>query len=362
MIAINALYRPGPLDSGAAYEYPRRAKTKNQRLLHPVVDDILADTWGIIVYQEQFMLIFARLTGGDLTDADLARKVLSKARPGQPEWENKMAKLKVQFFNGAKANNIDNTTAEQIWSEIVTHTRYSFNKAHSAAYAHVAYSMAWWKYHYPADFFAALLSVDSKDWERYLFDIARRGIEIKPPHVNTSSADFESDGSSIYMPLRIVKYLGDNGVNAILNARPFKSAPDFMARVPKKYVRSRARLGLLQLGAFEGLDDANFEMLEVTNPGDMSKQDKQDVYMGFQLPSVKLLKAIERAEKSGYAAGIVYDVDDRESKYGPYKVYKLLPHGSYWSRNHVLQKGDHVIFEIKSDTGKIVNVHPLTII
>lgn len=357
LVAINALYRPGALDSGAALHYPEWRK--EPRKLHPLVDDILAGTFGVICYQEQFMAIFARITGEDMAGADLARKVLSKARPGQADWEEKMAKLNEKFFAGAKAHGLDDEVASKIWGEITTHTRYSFNRSHSVAYAMVAWEMAWWKFHHQVDFYAALLSVDKEEWQRYLFEVIAKSIEVVPPHINRSTSDFESDGKRIYMPLSIVKYLGDTGVQAILNARPFKSVEDFMARVPKRSVPKRPRQGLLGLGAFEGID-GDYKALEIGEMELLTPEAAQARYLGLILPTQKVLAAIEAASKRGLVGGIIASVEMRKSEWGEYAVYKLMPRGTFWSRDmKSLAVGEQVRFKIRKDSGKILQVLPL---
>lgn len=357
LIAINALYRPGALDSGATEMYPEWKKSP--RSLHPFIDDILAPTFGVICYQEQFMQIYARMTDGDMSDADIARKVLAKARPGQLDWEEKMAKLKADFFDGADKHGIDPVTTDTIWGEIVTHTRYSFNRSHSVAYAHVAWQMAWWKYYHRTDFFAALLTVDRAEWERYLFDVVASGVDVVPPHINTSTEDFISQDGKLYLPLTVVKHLGGVGVKAIIDAQPFKDVADYMARVPKKAVTGRARLGLWQIGAMDGLG-ADAKSLGVEDPGELTKLEKEDRFMGMHLPDAKFLKRLDKARRGGYVAGIVISKEQRTSSYGKYFVFKLMPDGAFWSRNHDwLEVGAAVKCKVHQANGKLLSVDDL---
>lgn len=358
LVAINALYRPGALDSGAAEMYP--AWRKSPRLLHPLIDPILASTFGVICYQEQFMAIFAKLTGGDMSDADLARKVLSKARPGQPEWEMKMAELRVKFVEGAEKQGLTADVADTIWSEIVTHTRYSFNRSHSVAYARVAWDMAWWKFHHRTDFFAALLSVDKAEWQRYLFDVVASGVDVVAPHVNTSTEDFVSKDGKLYLPLTVIKHMGGVGVKAIIDAQPFKDMDDFMARVPKRAVSGRARLGLWQLGAFDGLDGITPKKLGVDDPGELTKMQREDTYMGLYLPDPAFLERLGKAQRGGFVAGIVISKEQRTSGYGKYDVFKLMPDGAFWSRSHGwLEVGRAVKCKVRKDNGKLISVDDL---
>jgi DNA polymerase-3 subunit alpha len=357
LVAINALYRPGALDSGAANHYPEwRLKP---RKLHPLIDDILAETYGVICYQEQFMAIYAKMTKGDLGDADLARKVIVKSKPGDLVWETKMAELRAKFFRGAVDQGVSKDVVNTIWSEIITHARYSFNKSHAVAYTMLSWEMMWWKAHYPADFYAATLTTDPEKAQRYLFDVVGRGIEVVPPHVNHSSRDYESDGTRVYLPLSAIKGLGETGVDAILSARPFESLEDFMGRVPKRAVNARARQGLNQLNAFKDVP-GNPASLLLKPPEPMTVAEQQIAYLGFMLPTPRIMKAIRKAEKQGMMAGIIESREERESKWGKYMVYRLLPQGTCWSRNIPdRMPGDIVKIKLKRDSGKILQILPL---
>lgn len=362
LVAINALYRPGALDSGAAKHFPEWRK--KPRKLHPLIDDILDETYGIICYQEQFMAILDRITGGGMAAADLARRTLAKARPGQSEWEAKFAKLTAEFFEGAEAKGIDRSTAETIWGEIITHTRYSFNKSHSVAYAQVAWEMAWWKYNHPRHFYAALMTVDQNEWQRYLFNVISDGIQVEAPHVNISTTNFEVSDKSIKLPLTIVKNLGDVGVEAIISAAPFKSLQDFMERVPARAVNSRAREGLFMLGAFDGLPDiANaVKVLKLKEePEPLTQVAAAIKYMGLFLPTGKIVEAINTARKQGLVSGMIFTKEKRSSAHGQYWVYKLLPDGAVWSREHELEVGQLVKMKVRAASGKIISVSKLSI-
>lgn len=309
------------------------------------------------------MAIMVRVTGGTMAEADLARKVLSKARPGQPDWEIKYAKLQLEFTEGCRKQGLSDVEAARIWDEIKTHTRYSFNRSHAVAYAQVAAEMAWWKYHYRSEFYAAMLSVDRDDWQRYLFDVVASGLELVAPHVNAATADFEADGDKVRLPLSIVRFLGEAGVRAILEHRPYVSLEDFMARVPKLHVKSQARRGLLALGAFEGLPhgDEPHKVLQVKALEKLTAQARQREFMGLILPTKRDLDLINLARSQGWVAGIVNTKERRTSKFGPYYVYTLLPEGAAWTRGAYedVEVGDKVKVRLKADTGKILELLPL---
>lgn len=356
LVAINALYRPGALNAGTANHY--HEWRDNPRLIHPAIDDILEPTFGIIVYQEQFMQIYARLTGGDMADADMARKVITKARPDQVEWQERFADLQLNFFDGCTEHGLSDADAKKIWGEIVTHTRYSFNRAHSVSYAMIAWSMAWFKYHYPLQFYASLMSVDM-DYTTRLFKLAADGVELRPPHVNHAGRDFKVVDGAIQMPLSVIKWLGESGVSAVLAERPFKSAKDFMARVPKKAVRAQARRGLYEMGSFDGMPDASPKTLQFSPLVYESEGERQREHMGIELPTVELVDMINGARELGLASGVVGEVQVRESRFGAYNVYRLMPDGAFWSRDFDLEVGQRVALKVKSSSGKILKVYDL---
>ena len=351
LVAINALYRPGALDAGTAMNYPDYRK--NPRKIHPIVDPILESTYGIICYQEQFMQIFAKITDRSMAEADLARKVIAKARPGQKEWETKYSELKSMFFKGAESHGMDTDTANKIWNEINTHTRYSFNRAHAVSYSRIAWEMAWFKYYYPVEFYAALLSVDRNSWEQVMFDIAMDDIEIVPPHVNFSTDEFLAIDGKIHLPLTVVSGLGQVGVRTIMSEAPFKSGADFLSRVPKRSCNSRIRKNLFALGAFDGITD-NHNHLDINAPLKFENDHLlQEHCMSVTIPNKAILNEISEAKKLGMICGIISEVQKRESTYGVYKVYKLLPEGAVWSRDYNLEKGDLVRLSFSKNSGKI---------
>lgn len=358
LVAINALYRPGSLDSGAAKHYPEwRMKP---RLLHPLIDDLLKDTGGIFVYQEQVMFAYARIVGGDLADADLARRVFAKARPGQPEWEEKMYTLRAAFQKGCITNGITEDVSNKIWGEIVTFSRYAFNHSHAVAYSRIAWDLAWWKQHHPAAFYATSLSVEAEDAQRYLYEAVECGVKVVTPHVNRSTAGYayDSETNTIYLPLTSIMHLGNVGVEAILAARPFSTIADFEARVPRRAVTAAVREGLLALGAFEGIP-GEFTVDKKRGPVDfkgLSSYERQLKYMGYALPTSELVALVDREKKKDRLAGIVYAKETRRSDYGPYTVFRLMPEGVCWHRGAAdWPIGTLLSVKIHKGNGKLLN-------
>ncbi|MFQ5454437.1 MAG: DNA polymerase III subunit alpha, partial [Candidatus Zixiibacteriota bacterium] len=193
--AMNALYRPGPLDSGMIDIYIERKKTSNSfKYLHPKVEKILSSTYGIIVFQEQVLQIAHALAGYSMGKADILRKAMGKKDAAL------MAAQKREFLEGAEKNKIERKIAENIFNLIESFARYGFNKAHSTCYAFIAYQTAWLKYYYPREFMAALMSSEINNSDRIyqLFEECRRiGIQVLPPDINESSIDFSVIGEKI---------------------------------------------------------------------------------------------------------------------------------------------------------------------
>lgn len=363
LVAINALYRPGALDVGTADKYPEWKK--DPRIGPKWMADIIAPTYGVIVYQEQVMEIFARATGGSLGQADLARRVIVRSKTGDPKWEAEFAAIEIEFVNAAISNHsMSEYDAKQLWAELASHSRYSFNKSHAVAYAMIAWEMAWWKFYYPIKFFTAMLNVDTGDAQTYLFDAIKRGIDICPPHVNVSTSQYENDGKKIFMPFTSIKYLGMPTANAIVASRHkngnFISLNDFASRLTRREATARAREGLLALGAFSGIkckgDPKEVLQLKPTiEPFDDNRYQRQRKYLGFVLPDIDAMKLIE-VTSGGYVAGIISSMKNKSSKWGPYTVFYMQPVGIFWIRgHHDINIGDIISVKVRTESGKALS-------
>jgi len=364
LIAQVALKLPGPLNAGTTAHYIEYKQ--KPRLVHPLFDDILAKTYGIICYQEQFMSIYAKATDGDLSDADFARKVIVKANPGNATWEKQYTELKEKFVTGCANHGIDLVLANEIWNEINTHSRYSFNKAHATAYTMISWYMAYFKYYHTADFYAALLTVhgDNPDKvEEYVFSAVENGVEIVSPHVNISSMGYETNGNKIYMSLTSINYLADIAAKLIIENQPYNSFEEFVSRLPKSKVNKRVKKGLKAVGAFDGLtgDSSVLEIDDITETTDVAIQ---KAYLGYVIPTKALVKTIRDMNDRGKKAGIIKSVELKESKngFGDFWRFNLLPTGSVWSRNpkmaEYLSIGLLFAFDV-TEYGKITGVMKL---
>lgn len=260
LIAVLALFRPGPLDSGMVEEFIKRKHGEVPiQYLHPALKPILEETHGVILYQEQVMQIARVLAGYTLGDADNLRRAMGKKKKDEMERE------KGRFVRGAVERGVPEELAQAIFEQMETFGAYGFNKSHSTAYAFLSYQTAYLKAHFPEEFMAALLTLEMDSTEKTYKNIAacrELGIEILPPDVNESALDFTVVGSTanpggkraIRFGLGAVKGVGQKAVEAILEARQegaFSSLADFCRRVPLQQVNKRVIESLINCGAFD---------------------------------------------------------------------------------------------------------------
>jgi DNA polymerase III subunit alpha len=256
--ALNALYRPGPIDGGMVDDFIQRHHGKKSvRYIVPEMKEILENTHGVIVYQEQAMLLSQRLAGYTMAEADSLRKAMGKKN------REEMAQQEQKFIMGAVARGIKQDKAQQIFSLMRQFADYGFPKAHSVAYAYLAFQTAHLKAHYPEHFYAAVLSNEIEDTAkvfRYTKEMRGQGIELLPPDVNESEVGFTPLKGAIRYGLAAIKGIGFASVNAIIKARangPFQSMVDFAERVEEGGINKRVLEGLVCSGAFDSLADSN---------------------------------------------------------------------------------------------------------
>ncbi|HIA18191.1 MAG TPA: DNA polymerase III subunit alpha [Planctomycetaceae bacterium] len=260
IIATNALYRPGPLEGGMVDDYVAvKHGRKQAEYKHPVLEEILSETHGVMVYQEQVMRILNRFGDIDLAEAYTCIKAISKKK------ESTINKSRDQFFAGATERGLQRHEAEDLWFMITKFAGYGFNKSHSTAYAFIAYQTAYLKAHYPLEFMAALLSSDisGRNFKRkdslveHLEDCNRMGIEVVPPHVNTSGTEFTVENGKIYFALSAIKGCGGTAADAIVHNRvqdgPYRDLFDFCERVEPTTCGRAAIETLIKAGTFDDL-------------------------------------------------------------------------------------------------------------
>lgn len=256
LIAILALFRPGPIGAGMVDEFIKRKHGKIATLYdHPLLEPILKDTYGIIVFQEQVMKIVHELAGFSLAQADLLRRAISKKDPLV------MEEQRTHFMEGALKKNVDRKKAEQIFNQIEHFAGYGFNKSHSAAYAMISYRTAYLKANYPVEFMTALLSSEKDNMDKivqYIDECKRLGIQILPPDVNESFPQFTVvRKSAIRFGLSAVKNVGQTAIDSIIQARikhgRFKTLYDFTEHVDLRTVNRKVLESLIKCGAFDSM-------------------------------------------------------------------------------------------------------------
>lgn len=265
IIAMVALYRPGPLKSGMVDDLiERKHGRKEIEYLHPSLEPILKPTYGVILYQEQVMLIARDLAGFSLGQADMLRRAMGKKKP------EIIAAMKQDFMNGAEQNHIDRKIAAKVFELIEYFAGYGFNKSHSAAYAIVAYQTAYLKAHYPVEFMAALLTSIMDSADRIAFYIAeckRMGIAVLTPDVNESQENFTVSNGRIRFGLAAMKNVGKGAMQSIIEVRQaegaFTSLQDFCARVDLSQVNKRMIENLIKGGAFDSLEGNKRQLLAI---------------------------------------------------------------------------------------------------
>jgi DNA polymerase-3 subunit alpha len=253
LIALVALYRPGPMESGMVGDYVD-TKHGQKPAVYPLpqLKEVLEETHGVIVYQEQVMKIANILASYSLGDADILRRAMGKKVP------EIMAAEKEKFMAGAMKNSIPKKKAEDVFDLMAKFAGYGFNKSHSAAYALIAYQTAYLKAHYPAQFMAALLSCDMNNTDKvvlYINECKEHEIEVLPPDINESDKDFTVIDDRIRFGLAAVKNVGESALDSIIEERlregPYRALEEFCSRVDLRRVNRRVLESLIKAGAFD---------------------------------------------------------------------------------------------------------------
>jgi len=261
LVALVALYRPGPMDSIPKYIACKHRREKPD-YLHPMLEPILSETFGVMTYQEDVMRIARELAGYSMGEADLLRRAMGKKIPSE------MAQHRDRFIKGGEERGVSANVSEQIFEQAAKFAGYGFNKGHAAAYAQVAYQTAYLKANYPVEFLAASMTLDTGNTDRlnvFRQEAARLGVEVRAPDINRSQAFFACDapddgqggGGVIYYALAAVKNVGRQAMDHVVAIReqdgPFKSIADFARRIDPRLINKRAFESLVRAGAFEAL-------------------------------------------------------------------------------------------------------------
>ena len=265
IIAVNALFRPGPMGQNMHYEYAdRKNGRKKVEYPHPATVPFLEATYGIIVYQEQVMQVARELAGYSMAEADTLRKAMGKKVRAIMDQERE------KFVAGCIAQGHDARLGKELWDAVEPFAGYGFNKSHSAAYGYVAYQTAWLKANYPPEYMAALLTSTKRDKDRtaiYLNECRTTGIKVLVPDVNKSDMDFTVRDGAITFGLSAIRNVGEGVVEKIIEARrdggPYASFQDFVNRVDPSALNKRTIESLIKAGAFDSLVPARRGLLLV---------------------------------------------------------------------------------------------------
>ncbi len=265
IIALVALFRPGPLQSGMVDDFIQRKHGAKVEYPHPDLIEILKPTYGVILYQEQVMQIAQVLAGYTLGGADLLRRAMGKKKPAE------MAKQRVIFTGGAQARGVEEKTATYIFDLMEKFAGYGFNKSHSAAYALVSYQTAWLKTHYPAPFMAAVLSADMDNTDKVVIlieECRHMQLQVVAPDINRSGYAFSVEGdATVVYGLGAIKGVGEGAIEVMINERlangPYRSLIDLCRRVDSRKVTRRVYEALIRSGALDALADNRATLMQL---------------------------------------------------------------------------------------------------
>ncbi|MDR1401321.1 MAG: DNA polymerase III subunit alpha [Endomicrobium sp.] len=354
IIALIALYRPGPMGSGMLDDFVNRKHGKTKIIFdHPLQKSILKDTYGVILYQEQVMKMSEILADFTPGEADNLRKAMSKKIPEVIEKERE------KFISGAKKKGVNKRTAEKVFNNIVAFAGYGFNKSHSAAYSLISYRTAYLKANYPLEYFTALLNSEIgrsaiKDNERsrlvmYLGDMNVFGIKLLPPDVQCSDEKFKIEGSNIRFGLLAVKNVGESVAGSIKRARldgaqvkNFKSWNDFLQRINLNLINKKAIESLVKAGAFDLFGSDKFVV-------------RADLLRNMDL---FISKAVRSKQDKESMQGFLFDATDeaamsvpslKKGEFAPLKSFKALEFekevlGFYFSGHPLMDKKEILAF------------------
>jgi len=335
--ALLALYRPGPLGSGMIEDFINRKKgTIEIKYIHPQLESILKETYGVIVYQEQVMKIASKLAGFTLGQADILRKAMGKKQKGVMEKQREL------FIKGAQKNNIKKNTAAEIFDLIAYFAGYGFNKSHSVSYAFISYQTAYLKNHYTIEYMASLLTSIMGNNDKvalYIKECRNVNIKILPPDINQSLVNFTvvGEGKAIRFGLAAVKNVGEKAIKSIINERKinsnFISLLDFCQRVDLRIVNKRVIESLIKCGAFDSIGVRRSQLLAVL---DVSLKNGQEY---------------QKSKRNGQTS--IFDLFEENSQVKNSTNYQeRLPDISEFSKNELLAMEKEML-------GLYISYHPL---
>ena len=262
--ALVALFRPGPLDSGMVEDFVERKHGRQAiTYAHPLLEPVLKDTYGTIVYQEQIMQVFQVLADYTLGQADMVRRMMGKKKVDE------MEKQKGKFIERSAQHGMSSEDATNLFNQILAFASYCFNRSHSAAYAFVAYQTAYLKCHFPVEYLSALLSSVASDNDKtqlYIEEALKKGIKVLPPDINHSMSSFTPDENNIRFGLASIKQVGEGVIEEIIKEReengPYISIYDYVKRLDIKCSNKKTLEGLIKAGAFSAIEKSRKQLLD----------------------------------------------------------------------------------------------------
>ena len=370
LVAALAMYRPGPLDSGMVDQYIKCKHGEAQpQYPHPMLENVLKETYGVILYQEQVMQCASVLAGYSLGEADILRRAMGKKKV------EVMQQQRAQFLAGAEKNKIDPKTAGEIFDNIEKFAGYGFNKSHSAAYALISYDTAWLKANYKSEFMAAFLSSHMKDKKEvlghYVREVRRSGISVLPPDINSSMESFTAVGNVIRFGLGAVSRMGHNAVEMIVKERnqngKFQSFWDFMNRIDLSVLNRAVIENMIKAGAFDEIMNNRAKLINAlpillnvvqnmdnSQPGLFDSLDSSGIETEPEIPEINDYSEHERLDYEKEVTGLYISGHPYDSYYE-----KILPFTncniediSLWSGNYIKPSFGGILISINEKTTK----------
>ncbi len=340
IVALVSLYRPGPMDSIPSY-IARKKGEETPDYMHPLIEGILKETYGIMIYQEQVMQISQVMAGYTLGGADLLRRAMGK------KIKSEMDRQRSIFIDGAVKNNIKRETAELVFDKMAKFAEYGFNKSHAAAYAYIAYQTAFLKAHYPVEFMAATMTLDKTNTDKLAFfknDLTQMHIAVLPPDINKSEVNFSVEDGAVRYALSAVRNVGEAGMQLVVEERkkngPYKSVQDFFSRVDASALNKRYIENLVKSGAFDCLDKNRAKLFEnienflaFASNATQSRKSAQINLFGATDTAANGLKIreypdwphLERLEKESEAIGFYLSAHPLDSYDGVFERLRVIP-------------------------------------
>ncbi len=352
LIALLALYRPGPLESGMVTDFIERKHGRREvEYPHSWLEPVLKETYGVILYQEQVMRIASELAGFSLGDGDLLRRAMGKKNA------KAMAEQRDKFMQGALERGLDHETADHLFNLIEKFAGYGFNKSHSSAYAMISYQTAYMKTHYPREFMAALITSEVANTDKVISHInacREMGIDVLPPDINQSEHSFTVQGENILFGLSGIKNVGDGAIRQILKERrangPFASQMDFCQRVLSKRVSKRVLESLIKSGALDCFGATRAAMTASLDKVVAKAQRRSKAKAGGKLSLLSMVSGGEQEQRTQSGIGLNIPEADAEEWQEEYRLKQEKETLGLFLSGHPLLKHQHDLKRLKVQT------------